>query len=158
DRKLAYQLFRELEFTALTREFADSAPLFEDEAGAKKASERAYTIVSDRDALDKLTRQLWETEHWSFEIDDSNKGERLSCYHAVEPKGIAIASAAGVSYYIDLENFAGGRDAAIELLRDILSNGFLEKVSFDYKKNLGVLHMIGIQPEAVTDDPMIAAY
>jgi DNA polymerase-1 len=157
DRKLAYQLFRELEFTALTREFADSAPLFE-ETNGKKTIERNYTIITNREELDKLTRKLWETEHWSFEADDSNKGERLSCYHSVAPKGLAIASAAGVSHYIDLENFAGGREAAIEPLRDILSNGFLEKVSFDYKKNLGALHKLGIEPESVTDDPMIAAY
>jgi len=157
DRKLAYQLFRELEFTALTREFADSAPLFEETNGLK-TSERHYTVIKDIDELDKLTRRLWETEHWSFEVDDANKSERLSCYHAVEPKGVAISSAAGVSHYIDLENFAGDPEAAIGPLRDILTNGFLEKVSFDYKKNFGALSKIGIEPESVTDDPMIAAY
>jgi DNA polymerase-1 len=157
DRKLAFQLFRELEFNSLTREFADSAPLYAD-TGDKPRGERQYSIIKTRDELDKLVRKLWETEHWSFEVDDSNKGERSSCYHAVPPLGIAIASASGVSHYIDLENFEGGRDAAVPVLRDILSNGFLEKVSFNYKKNLGVLNTLGIEPESVTDDPMIAAY
>jgi DNA polymerase-1 len=157
DRKLAFQLFRELEFNSLTREFADSAPLFE-ETGDKTRGERQYTIIKSRDELDRLIRKLWETEHWSFEVDDSNKGTRSSCYHAVPPRGLAIASASGVSHYIDLENFDGGRDAAVGPLRDILTNGFLEKVSFDYKKNLGVLMTLGIEPESVTDDPMIAAY
>ena len=157
DRKLAFQLFRELEFNTLTREFADSAPLFEDTGGATRG-ERQYSVISARGELDRLVRKLWETEHWSFEVDDSNKGSRSSCYHAVEPRGLAIASATGVSHYIDLENFEGGRDAALEPLRDILTNGFLEKVAFDYKKNLGVLLRLGIEPESVTDDPMIAAY
>lgn len=157
DRKLAFQLFRELEFNSLTREFADSAPLYE-ESGDKTRGERQYSIIRTCDELDRLVRKLWETEHWSFEVDDSNKGTRSSCYHAVSPRGIAIASAAGVSHYIDLENFEGGREQAIGPLRDILSNGFLEKVSFDHKKNLGVLRTLGIFPESVTDDPMIAAY
>ncbi|HEY2846608.1 MAG TPA: DNA polymerase I, partial [Pyrinomonadaceae bacterium] len=157
DRKLAFQLFRELEFNTLTREFADSAPLFEDTGGATRG-ERQYSVITTRDELDRLVRKLWETEHWAFEVDDSNKGQRSSCYHAVTPRGLAIASATGVSHYVDLENFEGGRDAALEPLRDILTNGFLEKVSFDYKKNLGVLLTLGIEPESVTDDPMIAAY
>ncbi|HYJ90835.1 MAG TPA: DNA polymerase I [Pyrinomonadaceae bacterium] len=157
DRKLAFQLFRELEFNSLTREFADSAPLFEDTGGAKRG-ERQYTVIKDRAELDRLVRKLWETEHWAFEVDDSNKGARGSCYHAVPPHGVAIASASGVSHYIDFENFEGGRDEAIGPLRDILTNGFLEKVSFDYKKNLGVLTTLGIEPESVTDDPMLAAY
>jgi DNA polymerase-1 len=157
DRKLAFQLFRELEFNSLTREFADSAPLYAETDGQPRG-ERQYSIVKDRTELDRLMRRLWETEHWSFEADDSNKRERLSCYHAVEPAGVAIASASGVSHYIDLENFSGGREEAIGPLRDILTNGFLEKVSFDYKKNLGVLATLGIEPESVTDDPMIAAY
>jgi len=157
DRKLAFQLFRELEFNSLTREFADSAPLFAD-TDDKPRGERQYTIIKTREELDRLVRKLWESEHWSFEVDDSNKGTRGSCYHAVPPLGIAIASAAGVSHYIDLENFEGGRDAALGPLRDILTNGFLEKVSYDYKKNLGVLMTLGIEPESVTDDPMIAAY
>jgi DNA polymerase-1 len=157
DRKLAFQIFRELEFNSLTREFADSAPLFVETDGQPR-EERQYKVVSDRTELDRLIRKLWETEHWSFEVDDSSKGERGSCYHAVEPKGLAIASAAGVSHYIDLNNFAGGRDEAIGPLRDILTNGFLEKVSFNYKKNLGVLMTLGIVPESITDDPMIAAY
>ena len=158
DRKAAFELFREMEFNSLTREFADSAPLFSGNGDAPSTGQRSYTIIRTREELDKLIRRLWETEHWSFETDDSNKAERSSCYHHVPPVGIAIALAAGVSYYIDLENFNGGREVATKPLSDILSNGFLEKVSYDYKKNLGVLLTMGIEAEAVLDDPMIAAY
>ncbi|MFN2412728.1 MAG: DNA polymerase, partial [Pyrinomonadaceae bacterium] len=158
DRKLAFDLFRELEFNTLIREFADAAPLFSGNGDGKTGGDRKYSIITTREELDRLIRQLWETEHWSFETDDSNKCERLSCYHALPPVGMAIATAAGVSYYIDFDNFEGGREQAVEPLRDILSNGFLEKVSYDYKRNLGVLRTLGIEPKAVLDDPMIAAY
>lgn len=159
NRPAAYALFKELEFTLLTREFADAASLFEGMYDApSKAVARQYTIVNTREELDKLIRRLWEIEGWSFETDDSNTGARLSCYHKEDPVGVAISVAAGVAYYIDLKNFKDGAEAAIGPLKDILSNGFLEKTTHDLKRNLAVLGRIGIVPEAVVDDTMIAAY
>ncbi|MFN6963734.1 MAG: DNA polymerase I [Pyrinomonadaceae bacterium] len=156
----AYKLFRELEFNSLTREFADSAPMTSDGAAAAAGqnAERNYSIVKTRDELDRLVRRLWETEHWSFEAHESEKHERSSCFHKRPPAGIAIAAAAGTSFYVDIDNFEGGREAAIAPLRDILSNGFLDKVCFDHKHQIGVLMTVGIEPESVVDDPMIAAY
>jgi DNA polymerase I len=158
DRRLAYQLFRELEFNALTREFADSAPLVNQAPGAASSVERSYTVIRSRDAFDQLIRKLWETEHWSIEVDDSNSDQRSSCFYKEAPLGVAIANAEGAAFYIDIENFEGGREAAIRPLRDILSNPYLEKTSHDHKRDLGVLAAVGIEPAAVTDDTMIAAY
>ncbi len=159
NRNLAYALFRELEFTALTREFADSMPLFsglDDESTAPTT--RNYALINTREDLDKLIRRLWETEHWSFEVDASNSPAKASSFDKLPPVGVAIATAAGASYYVDLENFTDGKESAIETLRDILSNGFLEKVTYDLKGNLAALHKIGITPEAVSDDVCIASY
>ncbi|MGI8470227.1 MAG: DNA polymerase I [Pyrinomonadaceae bacterium] len=162
NRELAYKLFKELEFTALTREFADSAPLFAGLDGSGNAAlvetPRRYNLIQNREDLDKLIRRLWEIEHWSFQVDDSNSGAKADSYAKKPPIGIAIATGAGASFFVDLENFAGGRDEAIQPLKDILSNGFLEKVTHDLKCNLAVLGKIGIAPEAVEDDTMLAAY
>ncbi|MDQ2746202.1 MAG: DNA polymerase, partial [Acidobacteriota bacterium] len=79
-------------------------------------------------------------------------------YQRKEPCGVAIATGAGASYYIDLKNFEGGRDEAIAPLKDILSNGFLSKATHDLKRNLAILETVGIIPEAVEDDTMLAAY
>jgi DNA polymerase-1 len=159
NRKLAYALFRELEFNTLTREFSDSAPLFAGlEDGPLVEIPRRYQILNTRAELDKLIRRLWETEHWSFEVDDSNSEPKASSFDKKEPLGVAIATAAGASYYIDLVNFEGGREEALAPLGDILSNGFLEKSVYDLKRNLSVLRKLDITPEAVTDDTCIAAY
>ncbi|HLM02087.1 MAG TPA: DNA polymerase I [Pyrinomonadaceae bacterium] len=159
NRPLAYQLFRELEFTALTREFTDSAPLFDQlESAVLGIAERRYTIINRREDLDRLIRKLWETEHWTFETDDSNSPKSAASYQKAPPCGVAITTGAGASHYIDLENFEGGREQAIEPLRDILSNGFLAKGTHDLKRNLAVLKTIGIEPEAVEDDTLLAAY
>ena len=128
NRQLAYALFRELEFTSLTREFADSAPLFD---GLRRSvdveAERRYEIIKTRADLDKLIRKLWETEHWSFEVDDSNSPAKADSYAKKPPLGVAIATGAGACYYIDLENFEDGTRRGNRAARDILSNGFLEK-------------------------------
>lgn len=160
DRIKAYELFREMEFNTLTKEFADSAPLFAglDNAGESIESQRHYTIIDNRADLDKLIRKLWELEHWSFDVDDSNSDEDCSSFYKKEPCGIAIATGAGISHYVDLENFAEGRDEAITPLKDILSNGFLDKCTHDLKRNLAVLNKLNIVPESVREDTMIAAY
>ncbi len=158
DRQLAYKLFRELEFSTLTREFADSAPLFDSIDTPLVKTNRRYHIVDTQDDLDKLIRRLWETENWSFIVDDSNSANKADSYAKKEPLGVAIATASGFSNYIDLKNFKDDKDAAVTQLGDILSNGFLPKCTHDYKCGLAVLQKIGIQPESVTDDTMIAAY
>jgi DNA polymerase I len=158
NRQLAYRLFRELEFSALTREFSDSAPLFDGAGEPVVETARRYHLINRREDLDKLIRRLWETDHWSFQADDANSPPKADSYAKKEPTGVAIATGAGASFYVDLENFAEGRAEAVGQLKDILSNSFLEKVTHDYKCNLAVLHKLGITPEAVEDDTMIAAY
>ena len=117
-----------------------------------------YKLIKNKADLDKLTRKLWEIENWSFEADVSNSKENASAYHMNEPLGVAIATGAGISHYIDFENFEEGKDAAIKPLGDILSNGFLDKSVHDLKQNLSALKKLGITPESVKNDTMIAAY
>jgi DNA polymerase-1 len=159
NRPVAYALFRELEFSNLMREFADSAPLFANLGNeSETVSDRRYELIRNRAGLDTLVRKLWETEHWSFEADTTNSDQKASSFDKLPPVGIAIATAAGAAHYVDLETFAEGRETAVGALRDILSNGFLEKVTHDLKSQIAALAKLGITPEAVVDDTMIAAY
>src|SRR5436305_8505878 len=99
DRAAAYQLFRELEFQTLTREFADAASSVE---GA--VTPRRYRIIRKRAELDSLVRGLWEAEHWGFAVADSSPvggGQQGSVRDTVSPSGVAISTAPGVSAYID---------------------------------------------------------
>ncbi|NNF00069.1 MAG: DNA polymerase I [Pyrinomonadaceae bacterium] len=159
DRQKAYELFQEMEFNALTKEFADAAPLFAGLDDSGDSAERArYKLISNRVDLDKLIRKLWEIDNWSFEADVSNSIENASAYHMNAPLGVAIATGPGISHYIDIENFEEGSEEAIGPLADILSNGFLDKSVHDLKRNLSALKKIGIDPESVKNDTMIAAY
>ena len=170
DRALAYELFRELEFKALTNEFAGagiatpqvapsgSGGLFDFQPTASAATETKYSVIKDRDGLDKLVRRLFEIDRWSYHVNDSNTNEKASCFDKEPPLGIGIGLGNGEAFYIDLENFAGGAESATGPLKDILTNGFLEKSAYDEKRNLGPLLGLGIRPESVKDDVLVAAY
>lgn len=149
NRKLAYEIFSELEFSSLTKEFTDAV-----EVDIKEKQD--YRIIKNIEDLEKLVRRLWEKECWSFLVDDPI--DKANSYAKLPPRGIAISAEKGSSYYIDLENFEGEKEKAIISLSDILSNGILEKSTHDYKTNLAVLMKLGICPENVSDDVMIQAY
>ena len=73
-------------------------------------------------------------------------------------RGIAFSTKAGVSAYVDLEKFSGGVDSAIGTLRDVLSNGLIEKSVHDLKRAVGLLDRFNITLEGVKDDTFLAAY
>jgi len=168
DRALAYELFRELEFKSLTNEFAGAAAmpsftgpesaggLFDAQIARNDvAAEVRYSIIKDREALDKLIRRLFEADRWSYHVNDANTNEKASCYNKAAPLGIGIGLGNGEAFYIDLASFDGD---AVSPLKDILTNGFLEKSAYDEKRNLGPLLALGIRPESVVDDVLVAAY
>ncbi len=167
NRSAAYELFRELEFNLLTKEFADSAPSLFDSLPTHTGEERVesyervtqkYELVRNRADLDKLIRTIWEKENFAFDVDDSNEGKWHSAFDKLPPLGVAISYAAGVSHFIDLENFEGGREAAIRPIADLFANPYIDKATHDYKRKLAVLGKLGIELAAVKDDLMIASY
>ncbi len=160
DRTAAFELFRELEFSALTKEFSDSAPLFDmmpTHTGVERV-EQTYEVVTDRKELDKLIRTLWEKEWFGFALDDSNEGKWHSAFDKVAPVGIAISHSPGHAALIDLEKFEGGREGAVRPLADLFANPYVEKSTHDYKSKLAILRTMGMQIVGLTDDLMMASY
>lgn len=159
-RAEAYQLFRELEFNSLTREFADAASSAEPFKGSVVVGQN-YKIIRTRAELDSLVRKLWETDYFGLAVDGASPvgaGEQFNSYRETAPKFIAIATAAGVSNLIDLENFEEGRESALAPLRDTLSNGFLQKFVHDLKRATAILAKENIELEGVTEDTLLASY
>jgi DNA polymerase-1 len=171
DRAAAYELFKELEFSALTREFADAATAIPAGVGDKLN----YRIIESRAALDSLIKSLWDAESVGIAIADSAPPNRLSdqldksdngelqldqqCEIDYElADGIAFSIAEGSSAFVDLNKFAEGRDAALAALREVLSNGLIEKSVHDLKRAIGLLAKLDINLEGVKDDTLLAAY
>lgn len=166
DRGKAYELFRELEFKTLTNEFADSmdAPatdggggLFDSVAvNANIATD--YSTITTRADLDKLVRRLFENTSFAVHVNDSNSNDKSSIYDKLPPLGVSFGLGGGVSFYVDLENFEGGSDAAAVTLRDILTNPYYTVTAHDAKRNIGSLLKLGIRPTNIKNDVLIAAY
>ena len=157
DRSAAYELFHELEFSNLTREYADAAG----ERPATAASERNYHFVQSKKDLDNLVRTLFDAESVGIAVADSTPagtGEQ-ECFAELETtRGIAFSTNAGISAYVDLEKFQGGASAALGPLREVLSNGLVEKTVHDMKRAVGLLDHFNITLEGVKHDTYLAAY
>jgi DNA polymerase-1 len=174
DRAAAYELFKELEFAALTREFMDAAMAATPSADSKVN----YRIIDSRAALDGLLQSLWDAESVGIAIADgaqpdekAQKAEAESegqaevgalgeqCVMDYEPaEGIAFSTASGVAALVDFNKFPEGREAAVAALREVLSNGLIEKSVHDLKRAVGLLAQLDITLEGVKDDTLIAAY
>jgi DNA polymerase I len=155
DRAAAYELFRELEFAALTREYADAAQV----KPATVESERNYRVIQTKADLDNLVRTLFDAESIGIAVADSTpagSGEQ-ECFTELEmTRGIAFSTKPGVSAYVDLEKFSGGN--AVETLREVLTNGLVEKSIHDLKRATGLLARFDVTLEGVRDDTFLAAY
>ena len=154
DRVAAYELFRELEFTNLTTEFADAA---------KKVSnvERRYSIVRNQTELKALLEDLWQAESLGVALTNSAEpgaGQQQSLRDGQGASGIALSGSAGRSAYIDLENFAEGQQAAIDSLRELFANALSEKSVHDLKRTVALLEPLSVELAGVSDDTLIAAY
>ncbi|MGH9875664.1 MAG: DNA polymerase, partial [Pyrinomonadaceae bacterium] len=169
DRAAAYELFKELEFAALTREFADAASAAPEGVGDKLN----YQIIDSRAALDTLIKSLWDAESVGIAIADatpsnrpSDKGEESDelqleqqCVIDYElAEGIAFSIAEGRSAFVDFNKFSEGREAVLASLREVLSNGLIEKSVHDLKRAIGLMARLDITLEGVKDDTLLAAY
>ena len=157
DRAAAYELFRELEFAALTREYADAAV----ERPTTAEAARNYKIVQTKSDLDNLVRALFDAESVGVAVADSTPagtGEQECFTELQATRGIAFATKPGVAAYVDLEKFSGGVDTAISSLREVLSNGLVEKSIHDLKRAVGLLDRFDITLEGVKHDTFLAAY
>ena len=163
DRAAAYELFKELEFSALTREFADAATV-----SVAADNQLNYSIVDSSASLESLVKSLWDAESVAIAIADPTKPEETK--EANEPgdqqcvidyevaEGIAFSMSEGVSAFVDFNSFKEGRDAALVQLREVLSNGLIEKSVHDVKRAVGLSARLDIILEGVKDDTLIAAY
>jgi DNA polymerase-1 len=160
DRAAAYDLFKELEFSALTREFADAATA----SPAQGDVRLNYQLINTRVELEKLIKRLWDAESVGIAVADSTQstppgsGEQQCAIDYDVAEGIAFSTAPGFAAVVDFANFAEGREAAIAPLREVLSNGLLEKSVHDVKRAVGLLGKLGITLEGVKDDTFLAAY
>jgi DNA polymerase-1 len=155
DRAAAYELFNELEFALLSRDYADAAQA----KPATPQGEHNYRLIQTKSDLDNLVRTLFDAETVAIAVADSTSagsGEQ-ECFTELDmTQGIAFSTQPGVAAYVDLEKFPGGN--AIEALGDVFANPLIEKSVHDLKRATSLLARFNIALEGVKDDTFLAAY
>ena len=165
NRPAAHDLFKELEFHQLSREFADAA-----QAPAKKveaaSSEKQYRILTTIAELENLSNSLMAKDNFafSFAVKPKEKKQAENLFELAEAaeityqlSGIAFSDAANSADYFDLDA-CDDRNKSLEILREILGNGLLEKSVHHYKEALATAALEGFDLEAVTTDTLLQAY
>lgn len=146
NRSLAYELFAELQFSQLTREFADAAPHIESKLFTTSVVAE-YNHIATVEELQKLTSSLLARERLAIAI-----AKGIS-----DVDGVAFASAPARADYFDLGS-CDDRAKAIQLLGEIFDNGLIEKSVHDLKYILKKADLLGLKIEGVTDDTLLMAY
>jgi len=153
DRALAYQLFSELEFGQLTREFASGATADANAGGlaqTKSANEieAQYNRISTVEELRKLTKSLFERDRFAFALEETADGKFA---------GVAFSTSPGSAVHFDFDNCDDQKEAA-GLLKEVFDNGLIEKSTYDLKRAIHLLGKLCMTIETATDDTMLQAY
>jgi DNA polymerase-1 len=123
DRRAAYELFSELEFAALKKEFADAAAEPKAMSAAALAHKSVeYQIITSKAHLDRLLEDLWSADRIALSIAQRD-GELF---------GLAFSVKASSASLVDFWNFEGDEDP-IASLKEVLENGLIRKVVQDWK-------------------------
>ncbi|MFN0112063.1 MAG: DNA polymerase I [Blastocatellia bacterium] len=149
DYQAAHDLFAELEFATLTREFAKGAT--EGEKVEIKTAEQAdsnFERISTVEELSNLTNALADIGRFAFGLSENGEGELI---------GVAFSSAANSATHFDLAE-CDDRDEAVKLLKELFGNRLIEKATFDLKRAIHALGRLGIKIETATDDTLLQGY
>jgi DNA polymerase-1 len=146
DRRAAYELFSELEFAALTREYADAADSTRPAAtvAVRAAGKASYSRITTGAALDRFIESLWGKERFALAMAERN-GEAF---------GLAISPAEMQAALVDFSDFEPKRDL-LKKLKEVLENGLVRKVVHDWKGALTSLDRWARERQT-NDGPLLA--
>ena len=172
DRLAAYQLFSELEFMTLKKEYADAAVAPAPVSAQMVLGEQIddspaplYSRITTREGLTRLIESIWSAERVGIAIDE--EPGKLS--------GVAFSIQTNSAAYVDLIDFDSGIDVIAEL-NEVFENGLVQKAIHDWKgaltaldnhaasnkkappKSNEVRYSEALKIQGVEDDTLLAAY
>ena len=157
------QLFVELEFTTLVRDYA---PVAESEGG--RTFEHEYTLVHDVAAVNAIVEEARRRGYITLNVEASSSNPMRS-----ELVGIAVAFEPGRAWYLPLRHRSGsGLDldgtgdqnlppldtAELKAFTDLLEDAKIRKTGHNLKQDILLLRKAGIELRGVEFDTMIASY
>lgn len=145
DRRAAYELFSELEFAALTKEYFDASEGPEPPAiaAARESGKANYSRIANRADLDRFVEALWTKDCLGLSAGEHNGSLMVS-----------IAPDANESALIDLQSF-NSKDNPLATVKEVLENGLVRKAIHDWKGALTSLDRC-VRRQEDSDAPLMA--
>jgi len=149
DDQALTQLFAELEFRQLQKEYASQ----------EEKIERQYTAVMDSEALDALVRRLEAAERFALDTETTSQDPMQA-----RLVGFSFSLQPAEAFYIPVgHNYLGAPEqlslnTVLERLQPVLTNPKTEKIGQNIKYDWMVLHRHGADLDGVGFDTMVASY
>ena len=150
DYQQAHELFTELEFNTLSREFAKGAagepPIAT--SGIVTGETGVYVVHTTNEAITAAVERLFGADQLAFKLE-TDGADRLT--------GISFSDGLGSGDHFALDLVAD-RAAALKASAELLENGLISKVTHDWKRALKLLDREGMKLENVVGDTLIGGY
>jgi len=151
------ELFLEMEFNNLLKQFIPESDLPAVEAPAAKTKAFYHTVENMAD-LKKLVAALSKSKEIAVDTETTS----LNALEA-ELVGVSLTDRANTGYYIPLGHSGEGEvnlpfDESIKILKKLLEDKKVQKIGQNIKYDLEVLHRYDIDIEPISFDCMLASY
>lgn len=145
DRERLYNLFKELEFKRLLKDYAPSGQELDGE----------YKLIADEDDFKDLIKELEKQREFALDFETTGT-DPLLC----EPVGVSFCWKEGEAYYVPIKDVGKRFDAKYVLskLKHILEDADKRKIGQNIKYEKVLLANYGIQLNGITFDTMVASY
>ncbi|MFH1778532.1 MAG: DNA polymerase I [Candidatus Omnitrophota bacterium] len=146
DRERLYNLFKELEFKRLLKDYAPSGQELDGE----------YKLIADENDFKDLIKELEKRREFALDFETTGT-DPLLC----EPVGVSFCWKEGEAYYVPIKDAGQGQfDAKYVLskLKHILEDADKRKIGQNIKYEEVLLANYGIQLNGITFDTMVASY
>ncbi len=145
---LCRELFSELEFHALLKEFGGSA---------KRLSAVGYRLVDGPEVFSEFLKRLGSVAAFAFDTETTSLDPLKA-----RLVGLSFAPAAGEAYYLPVGHQNDERQLALEPtlreLKPILENPAVAKIAQHFKYDSHVLRNHGVRVAGLSCDTMLASY
>ncbi|MDP3786926.1 MAG: DNA polymerase I [Candidatus Omnitrophota bacterium] len=145
DRDRLYELFTELEFKSLMKNFEPVGQ----QIGGK------YTLISDEDELAKIIKELVKCREFALDFETTGT-DPLTC----EPVGVSFCWKEAQAYYVPIKDEAGGFEAGYLLskLKPVIEDAKKIKIGQNIKFEKALLAVNGVELNGTLFDTMVASY
>ena len=124
DRRSAYELFSELEFAQLVKEYSDAADTTKTAVtvATRESGKADYTQITTGKQLDSIVEALWTKDCFGVAIAEHKEGAY----------GVAFAPEEMKAALVDFEKFDRKQDP-IPRIKEVFENGLVRKAIHDWK-------------------------